>query len=849
MGEVYLAEDTRLKRRVALKSLSESWARQPDARRRLMREARAAAALNHPNIAAVYDVVEFGDTAHIVMEYVPGESLAEKVRAGPLDPGAVAGIAVQLCDALIEAHSHGVIHRDLKPANLIVTPEGRVKVLDFGLAESVVLESSSSASAVDLKAGGHRVPGTLPYVPPEALRAEAVDERGDIYSTGVLLYELLTGRRPFASWESSSLASAILNQDPPGIREINAAVPAAFAAIVEKLMARKPGDRLAAPVLRQHLTDLQAAVSAVDTVSMDRHHAVRASRPWARRPLQVAAGLLITLVGAGVGLVTWWRGSHSTPTEPPVPVILVLPPADASAEPQNEALGVGIAEILIASLARLPGVNVLPRSAIAGYPGPKQDVQRVARYLGADYVLDGSLQRSSRDVRVTLNLIKVGQRVVAWSGVYDSAVGDFLGFQTKLAASVGSELRLRLAAKARVPPARTPPVESDSFAAYGQALSFLARRDIPGNVRKAVHLLEKAVGLEPGFALAYAALAQGYWMLYADTKDATWTIKAQEAVARALELDPQQVAVRVARAVIYKGTGHLPEAAQEIRSALQLQPDSDEAHELLGEILAAQGQRTEALAEIQRAVELRPNYWKHYEALGRAYLNRGETRRAAETYQRIIDLHPESAWGYAMLGTVQLAMGERAEARRNLEHAIQIEPDPEAYSNLGFIAYEEGKYQEAADDFKRAVDLQPGEQGNFRNLGDAYSRLGRIDDARAAYRQAAALTEASLRVNPTNPRTMIRLAVYQAKLGDLVHAKETAARAVALAPSEPEVVYYSGVTHTLVGDLPVALAAIQKAKALGYSVELMRADDDLAPLRAKEGFRELLKAGPTSSGR
>ena len=405
MGEVFLAEDTRLGRQVALKSVSEEWAREPAARRRLLREARAAAALNHPGIAAVYDVLEPGDSAYIVMEYVPGETLARKLAAGPVGVQTTLFVGIQLCEALAAAHAKGILHRDIKPSNVVLTPEGRLKVLDFGLARALsAAESDESLGSLPPASRG-RIAGTPAYIPPERYEGASPGETEDVYSTGVLLYELLSGRRPFTGADVAHLAAAILGGRPAPLSSVAPGVPRALASVVERAMARQPRDRQpTALALRDDLERVRA-FSDLDT----RTSATVARTPRRKLALLAAASAAVVLLALGFGHPST-RPAAPAARPPAVPVVLVLPLVNATGQSGDEPMGTGLADVVVAALARIPRVNVLSLAAGRDCARARRDLACAAS-IGADYVLDGSLQRQRDQVRVTLSL--VDRRVAA----------------------------------------------------------------------------------------------------------------------------------------------------------------------------------------------------------------------------------------------------------------------------------------------------------------------------------------------------------------------------------------------------------------------------------------------------
>jgi tetratricopeptide (TPR) repeat protein/TolB-like protein len=844
MGEILLAEDTRLLRRVALKGLTESWSRRPEARRRLVHEARAVAALNHPNIAAVYDVVESAETTWIVMEFVPGETLAAKLRLGPLDPTAAVYIGRQLCDALGEAHGLGIVHRDLKPANMMLMPDGRLKVLDFGLAQALAVGGEGRRPEDDIgepPEGTRRLIGTLPYLPPEHILGTPVDERSDLYSAGVVLFELLTGRLPFDG-RPREILEKIVSGRVPRVRELAPYVSETLDDLVARAMARRPEDRPAtAAALGAGLGKLNERPSDPQTLPSDLPTAPQPSLRRATHAAAWSAGLVAAVVALAAIVYVARRPAA---VHAHAPVVAVLPLLDAGQDARSESLGLGLTEVVVASLSRLPGANVLSPASTSAYRERGRNAMDVARELGLDFVVDGLVQQKGDRVRVTLSLVQAPSGIVAWSRVYDGPLSDVFGLQSGVAQEVASALRLRLSPEERARVARPrPAIVGDAFSEYASARGLFESGDIASNLDRSVLLFESALRREPAFALAAAGLGQACWAQYKRTHDPAWADRARDATRKALDLDPDQPAVRVALAEIDLGTGQLDDAEHELREAIAQQPDNDEAEEALGRVLAERGRRDEAIAALRRAVELRPAYWQHLDALGLALFDAGRYWEAADAFRRVTRLRPESGRAFHQLGTVLQAMGDRKGALASYERGLALEPDGDTWSNVGSIHYAEGRFAHAADAFARAVALVPNAPSLHRNLGDAYRRLGRSDESRAAYREAIRLTEKQLEINPRDGRNWSRLAVYHAKLGEAAAAAAAAEKAMGLAPTTADVLYNSAVARALCREAAAAAGLLERAFDAGYSRELARDDDDLAALRREPGVERLLSAG------
>jgi tetratricopeptide (TPR) repeat protein len=346
--------------------------------------------------------------------------------------------------------------------------------------------------------------------------------------------------------------------------------------------------------------------------------------------------------------------------------------------------------------------------------------------------------------------------------------------------------------------------------------------------------------------LAHAALGQACWRRYEATLDTAWLARARQAIDTALELDPAQPLIRLARARVFESEGRPGEAIQELRTVQRLQPGNDASHRQLGLIHLRGGRTDEALEELRQAVALRPEYWANHQDLGVALFRAGHFSQAADEFERVTVLKPENAWGHQMLGTAHHAQGDTARALESYRRAVELTPDAGAYTNMGIIHYSEGRLPEAIADFERAARLEPGQLLMHRNLGDAYRRAGRRREAEASYREAVRLGRLELNANPRSAETLAAVAVCEAKLGRFPDARAHAAAAVALAPEHSDVLYDRAVVQSLAGDLEEALASLATAIDRGYSPSQAREDEDLAPLRGSPRFEELVGVAPAT---
>ncbi len=611
MGVVYRARDAQLDRSVALKLIGEKYAQDAQARARLLNEARTASALNHPHICHIYEVGEAEGGAYIAMEYVTGKPLSQSIPQDGLPVDAVMRYGVQISDAVAHAHDHGIIHRDLKSANVMITPEGRTKVLDFGLARRQRGEEFAEVtrSRVSL-AEETTVSGTLHSIAPEVLRGEPSDPRSDVWALGVLLYEMAAGRLPFEGKTGFEMSSAILREPPA---PLPAGVPAALRAVILRCLAKDPAQRYArASEVRASLETIQSSEESIPVAT----HVAPASRRLFASPkiIAVFGGVLVVVLAM---LFIWnpggWRNRlPGSSAEAPIHTLAVLPMKSLGPSASGEdVLGLGMADTIITKVSQIGELTVRPTSAVQKYARQETDALEAARQLGVDSVLDGTVQRSGDRLRVNVNLLRVRDGASLWSDTFNVSAGDIFATQDEIAQKVVSGLRLKLDTAEQARLAKHFTTNPAAFDFYVRGMRALDRRGLasdPEPLNQAMAMFGKAIEVDSNYALAHAQLAYTYaWTALFVDPNPTWVERAKASVARAEAIDPQLAETHLVRYELAWSSVegfNIDRAIEELQLAGKLNPSV--GHEHLGILLAHLGLEEPAIRELRRAIEIDP---------------------------------------------------------------------------------------------------------------------------------------------------------------------------------------------------------------------------------------------------
>ncbi len=633
MGEVYAAEDLRLGREVAIKVLpAELGSSEQERLARLEREARALAALNHPNIVTVHAVEESDGLRFLVMERVVGESLDAQLARGPLPPACLMAVARELADGLAGAHARGIVHRDLKPANVMCTESGRVKILDFGLARlqrPLAASDIADAPTQPLSIAGQLV-GSLPYMAPEELKGQPADARSDVFAVGVMLYELATGHHPFAGASAGEVISGILRDEPAPAAARAPGLPPAFAGIIDRCLQKDPERRYASAA--GLLADLEAIGEGAPAAA-----ATVAAVPTAhrgRRRLLAAAGVALALAAA-LGWLQLHRDTsdrgHGGPAR--TTTLAVLPFSNLRPDPATDFLGLALADEVIERLSFDPELVLRPASAVRRYAGRVVDPAAVAHELDVDYVLVGSFQREGDRLRLSVELVDSAARQASWSDRIEVEYVDAFSMQDRVASSVVAGLPLRHAAR-KLP---RPPVAPHDPLAYEYYLKSLAYPRTVEGQRLAVAMARQAVALDPSFAAFHDQLGESLLDLNLLSLGEVDVAEVRRELERALALDPARPAALALLGRMALLDGHAREAVDSLRRAIAVQPGNAEAHGTLGELLRIAGQPERAIAEIEEARRLDPTSRRFDFHLATAYLAAGRPQDAFAALDRSPD--------------------------------------------------------------------------------------------------------------------------------------------------------------------------------------------------------------------
>ncbi len=654
MGVIYRARDTKLERQVAIKFLPRNIAKSDEDKQRFKTEATAAAALNHPNIATIYAIEEVDGEIFIVMEYIEGKDLKELIGTSPLKLEQVLDVVGKTAAGLKAAHSKGIVHRDIKSENIMVASDGAVKIMDFGLAKIRGSRQITRTGAIL---------GTAAYMSPEQAGGQRVDHRTDIWSLGVVFYEMLTGELPFKSEYEAATVYAIINEQPLAPSQLDRRIPPRLDSIIMKMLEKNPDERY-------------ASVDAFTESFEDFRKGQQADR----------------------------NGTE-------IKVIAVLPFNNISPEQEGEYFSDGLTEELIMNLSRLKEIKVISRTTSMQYKATSKSIRTIGREVDARYILEGSVRRFENNLRITAQLIDTRSDTQLWAETFVGTLADVFDIQERVSKQIVDALRVELTPSEKVGLTKRSTVNPEAFDCNQRAREFLYQMNM-NKLKLAIQLFEKAIELDPRYANAYAGLAEAYGNLYQTfERQEIWLEKSMEAGLKALMYDSSLSQAYSALSMCYFNKGSLDEALEASQKAIELDPADHVAYWILGRIYYMTDRDGEAIGLFKKAIELNPDFYSAYADLGTCYQRVGQPdefdriRRASlELYPRYLTKHPDDSRAH-MFFAIHLAQeGRTEEAEREAEKALEINPtDPLMLYNTACFYARLGEKQKAVGSLKDAV--------------------------------------------------------------------------------------------------------------------------------------------------
>lgn len=843
MGEVYCARDTRLDRRVAVKILPQHLAVTPEMKQRFDREARAVSSLSHPHICALYDVGHQDGTDFLVMEFLEGETLAQRIATGPLQVREAVHIAAQVASGLAEAHARGVIHRDVKPSNIILTNQGFAKIVDFGLARVLAADTTGLTKGVT---------GTINYMSPEQALGKPLDPRTDVWSLGVVLLEMLTARSPFQRENVTASLFAIINE-PPG--QIPDFIPPELKKIIYRSLSKDPAGRYTD--CRSMLDDLETFRSSyisskegsVDpnapTMTLRpaelRKYAERASvSAWTPPPVPrksarkwwVTAGAAVVLIAIALALSPVRAALAKLIFGAPQNHVAVLPFENIGNNPSNAPLAEGLMDSLSGALSNLDigdqSLWVVPSSVVRARK--VDDPSAALRQLGATLVVQGSIERDGKDVRLNVNLINAKTLRQIGSAQFEDPTGDLATIQNEAVSRLANLMGLSV----------TPDMLKNTggkanpaaYQSYLTALGYIQRYDKPGNLDLAIASLNDAVKTDPSFAVGYAELGEAYRLKYALTKDPQWIDEATANCGKAVQLNDHLPDAYVTLGRIHDAAGKHDLAAQEFQHALRLNPRSADALTGMAHAYENAGRLGDAGASFRKAAALRPDYWGGWNDLGSFFMRQRRYADALAQFQRVIQLTPDNAPAYTNLGNAYLFLGQAVDAERAYEKSVSIAPSYAGFANLGTLYYNDKHYQDSAVMTKKALQLNDKDFRLWANLALAYKHLNQPDNAAAASEKQLQLLIPLAKAQPDDASLQSALAVLYAGKKQQSEAMAHLNSALALSPDDPFVLDDVAEAYEVLGDRLQAIRYMERALEKGYPLGYLTSDPAMRGLLA-----------------
>ncbi|HEY6191189.1 MAG TPA: protein kinase [Bacteroidota bacterium] len=872
MGVVFKAEDTKLDRFVALKFLPEHLTSHEAERARFLQEAKSASALNHPNVCTIYDIREEEGQQFIVMEYVDGVTLRQKIPVQKL-PDAL-GYAIQIAEALHEAHSKGIVHRDIKAENIMINAKNQVKVMDFGLAKlKGSLKLTRTSSTV----------GTLAYMAPEQIHGGEVDGRSDIFSFGIVLFEMLAGRTPFRGDHEAAMVYSIVNEEPESIEKLRPDLPAALTNLIQRALEKDPADRYQhADDIASELRRIQKQSTRVTRTSIDRpasapeasHTSVSTSsqpaltpEPAAKRkaiiPIVIGAVLVI---GAVAGFLLLRGGSTASKATSQGRMMVAVLPFENLGTPDQEYIADGITEEITSRLSGLSGLGVIARTSVMQYKKTTKTLQQIGSELGVEYVLQGTIRwgtatEGGMRVRVNPALIKLSDATQVWSQPYDAVSTDVLKLQSDIATQVAGALGITLLQPERKSIESRPTENSEAYDAYLRGMAYFRRSYAEQDFRIGLEMFQKAVDLDPKFALAWAKLSENhsamYWFYFDHTQEGL--AKAKAAVDEALRLDPNLPDAHAALGLYYYwGSLDYDNALREFALAAKVRPNDSQLLMSIGSVKRRQGKFEEAAASMTKGMELDPRSSEVIYNAAQTYALMRNYAEAEKLIERSVSITPDllDRSDYR-ISLCLLSAGDTKKARsimRDMSSIPGFESDAGTVWLRTFIEMCDGNYEEGI----RVITASPAQANDHQFefvpknlvLGELYGLLKQPAKARAEYDSARELIERKVHDRPDDSRLHSALGITYAGLGRKEDAIREGKKGVDLLPVSKEAwrgayrVRDLARIYAMTGEPDAAMDQLEHLLSIPaeISVPLVRIDPRWAPLRGTPRFQAAVAA-------